>query len=416
MNKNDIQILLKKIIKISPDINNLIQQKIYSDEFILKCNHQKNIKISFVIMTFNEERVIQRCINSIINIADEIIVIDTGSTDSTVDIIQKTFNTKVQLHFLELNDNFSNIRNTLTSFAKNEWVFQIDADEYLGDISQDELQVFLALYEEIDIEPKIISPILRNHDGSIVDNTKRIYKKNIALKYYGRVHEELRFYNEPMTPYLIIDIPIYHDGYMDEIIKSKQKYQRNIALLEKEILEEIDNPRWYYFLAREKKYMNYENQLIISTLEKGLRFALQKRHEYILGLLNLYTSIPNDFPNYPLLYKAINIIKTKTPNCIDTYYYELQIKSIEIMKKIFEESQSITNSITELNETFSFIDNEGNHIFLLLGLNYIFCQQYDLSYLMLKNIQSEKVLHTLRIFLNELNNFINNIKIKKGLQ
>lgn len=96
MNKNDIQILLKKIIKISPDINNLIQQKIYSDEFILKCNHQKNIKISFVIMTFNEERVIQRCINSIINIADEIIVIDTGSTDSTVDIIQKTFNTKVQ--------------------------------------------------------------------------------------------------------------------------------------------------------------------------------------------------------------------------------------------------------------------------------------------------------------------------------
>jgi glycosyltransferase involved in cell wall biosynthesis len=80
-------------------------------------------KLSVIIPTFNEEAYIEKAIRSVL-FADEIIVIDSYSTDSTVEIA-KTFNCTVVSRAF---DNFSNQKNHALQFATGDWVLFIDAD------------------------------------------------------------------------------------------------------------------------------------------------------------------------------------------------------------------------------------------------------------------------------------------------
>lgn len=86
-------------------------------------------KLSVVIITYNEERNIARCLSSVKEIADEIIVVDSGSTDKTEDIC-KSFN----VNFIpEPWRGYSAQKNFANEQASNDWIFSIDADEELSD-------------------------------------------------------------------------------------------------------------------------------------------------------------------------------------------------------------------------------------------------------------------------------------------
>lgn len=86
-------------------------------------------KVSVVIITFNEERNIGRCLNSVKNIADEIIIVDSHSTDLTVKIASE-FNAIIfQKEFISYADQ----KNFANSKAKNCFVLSLDADEALSD-------------------------------------------------------------------------------------------------------------------------------------------------------------------------------------------------------------------------------------------------------------------------------------------
>ena len=83
------------------------------------------IKLSVVIITYNEEKNIARCLNSIQDIADEIIVVDSFSTDKTEEIC-KTFNVKWFQHKF---DGHIQQKNRAVELAENDFVFALDADE-----------------------------------------------------------------------------------------------------------------------------------------------------------------------------------------------------------------------------------------------------------------------------------------------
>lgn len=84
--------------------------------------------LSVCIITKNEEKNISRCLESIKNIADEIIVVDTGSTDKTVEIANK-YESKVSFH--KWNNDFSDARNASIKKATKDWILFLDADEEL---------------------------------------------------------------------------------------------------------------------------------------------------------------------------------------------------------------------------------------------------------------------------------------------
>lgn len=402
MKNSFVEKIVRGIDSMSEDISEILELSLSDELFVKNLIKivEKDISISFVLMTYNEERVIERCLKSIQDLADEIIIVDTGSTDKTVKIINN-FNGTIRLFHQKFENDFATIRNSLFSYAKNDWVFQIDADEYLQ-ISKEKLIIYIALLENIDIQPKIISPILTNHDGSIVDNTRRLCKKDKNLKYCGKVHEELRYLGSARTPFFIINSNFYHDGYQQEIIKQKKKYQRNITLTELMIGEEENNPRWYYFLAREKMYNKDSYQTIVPILNKGLMLSQINDMAYCWGLIELYSKVPTQFIDFALIYSSLIYVKERNPECLDYYYYELFFKSAEIKQGLFEENARKLEAIINLEGGISFINREGDHMFWLLGWNYLACRRDDLAIIMWKKMKTQESISSLYAVLDAL--------------
>ncbi len=100
-------------------------------------------KLSTVIMCFNEEKNIKACIESVLKISDEIVVLDSYSTDKTVEIA-RSLGARIEFHEFM---GYIEQRELSISFAKNNWVLALDADEFLSEELQSEIS-------EILIDPK----------------------------------------------------------------------------------------------------------------------------------------------------------------------------------------------------------------------------------------------------------------------
>ena len=85
----------------------------------------KSIKLSVVIITLNEEKDLPRCLESVSGLADEIVVVDSGSTDKTVEIA-RSYNAKV---YVRKFDNYANQKNFASNMTQGEWLLALDADE-----------------------------------------------------------------------------------------------------------------------------------------------------------------------------------------------------------------------------------------------------------------------------------------------
>ena len=88
--------------------------------------------LTVIILTKNEEEVIADCLDSVRDISDEVLVVDSGSEDRTPDIAEK-FGAKVIHHSFE---NFAEQRNFAMSKARGDWVLYIDADERVTQIGR----------------------------------------------------------------------------------------------------------------------------------------------------------------------------------------------------------------------------------------------------------------------------------------
>ena len=90
-------------------------------------------EVSLCMIVKNEENYLPNCLNSIKDIVDEIIVVDTGSTDKTVDIA-KSFGAKV--YYFPWRNNFSEARNESLKYATKDWILILDADDELSPKNQ----------------------------------------------------------------------------------------------------------------------------------------------------------------------------------------------------------------------------------------------------------------------------------------
>jgi len=145
------------------------------------------MKISFVILTKNEEKNIERCLDSIKNYADEIIVLDEFSNDKTVEIAKKYQAIVIQN---KNGDDFSAARNLGTEKTKNEWCFFIDCDEELvgkiGEIGEIGEIGGIAAYR-IKRKDNLWGTEIKHGENGLW-NEIRLLKKGSG-KWVGKVHE-----------------------------------------------------------------------------------------------------------------------------------------------------------------------------------------------------------------------------------
>lgn len=205
--------------------------------------------ISLVMITKNEEAKLKRCLNYIKNFVDEIIIVDTGSTDNTKNIA-KSFNAKVYDYTWD--NNFSNARNFAISKSTSDWNLILDSDEFITKINYDNLHNFINSNNNIIGKIKIIN--IFEQDGEIRNSSQfisRLAPKNIYFT--GRIHEQLNL----DLPRENIEIEVEHDGYLNT-----NKFERNINLILTELKENPNDSYLLYQAAKtfynNKKYIDAE--------------------------------------------------------------------------------------------------------------------------------------------------------------
>ena len=166
-------------------------------------------KISAVIITLNEERNIKRCLESIVPVADEIIVVDSLSTDATKEICS-TYHVRFVPHQWE---GYANTKNYANTLANNELILSIDADEALSP----KLAQSIKALRERNIAPNEVFSMnrLNNYCGRWIkgcglypDTKIRIWPNGFA-QWEGLVHEWLNFKEKPKTTFLEGDLLHY---------------------------------------------------------------------------------------------------------------------------------------------------------------------------------------------------------------
>ncbi|RTR36369.1 glycosyltransferase family 2 protein [Robertmurraya yapensis] len=231
--------------------------------------------ISLCMIVKDEEVFLGRCLDSVKNQVDEIIIVDTGSTDASVNIA-KEYGAKIYTH--KWNHDFAEARNFSIEQASSEYILILDADEFL-DIS-------FNIQESLNTNKDYYVLTIKNHmsNGYIsYHQAIRLFRKTDGLHYYGKIHEHLNIEQFNNLSHEFSDIVIEHDGYKQEIYKEKNKENRNLKILLKEVNESPTGYNLFNLGVQYKVSGNFENA--INMFKKS--YFLSKDKVYLPYLLYL---------------------------------------------------------------------------------------------------------------------------------
>ena len=183
------------------------------------------LPISLCMIVKNEENNLDKCLKSIVSYVDEIIIVDTGSTDNTKEI---TYNFTDKVYDFVWVDDFSKARNFSISKANNDWILVLDADEFL--INFDELQVqdFISNDEKCIGRIERIEFITQNRHAEEVQKSSERISRLFNKKYYlyeGRIHEQVMPMDGTISKTEFVNISVDHMGYISEEVRGKNKWE-----------------------------------------------------------------------------------------------------------------------------------------------------------------------------------------------
>lgn len=198
--------------------------------------------ISCCMIVKNEEAFLARCLDSIKGHVDEIIIVDTGSTDGTVEIAGK-YTDRVYFHPWE--DSFSKARNQSISYARKDWIFIIDADEEVLPGNGPLLRRAAANAGDADALTVNIISIYDQGRKTARHNHERLFRNNGAINYVSTVHNRLVGARKKRHT----KIELMHYGYNHEEKVRNQKFHRTVGLLKKQVEEDPGNPMPHHYLG-----------------------------------------------------------------------------------------------------------------------------------------------------------------------
>lgn len=197
------------------------------------------MRLSVVIITFNEGENIRLCLHSVKDIADEIVIVDSGSTDNTIEIARK-YGAKIYRREF---DNYANQKNFALSKATGDWIFSIDADEEVTPDLASEIQSVTSNQSSIISHSAYLIPRRNIIFGKEIKHTRWSPDKHIWLwkngsgRWNGRIHEEVEVkgsvgelknakihHSHKSVGKFISMLNKYTELEAEELIATKQKY------------------------------------------------------------------------------------------------------------------------------------------------------------------------------------------------
>ena len=216
-----------------------------------KAKPATGLTLSLCMIVKDEEEMLPQCLAAVRDAVDEMIVVDTGSTDRTVEIAEE-YGAKVLHH--EWNGSFSDARNVSFEAATSDWIMYLDADEVL---IEDDVERLRALTGKTWREAFYL--IETNFTGSVEDGTSvnhnalRVFRNRPNYRFNGRIHEQIAQNLPGWLPERteITDVRVEHYGYLGVVRDAKEKSRRNLDLLLKQSEEGVDTAFHHYNLGSE---------------------------------------------------------------------------------------------------------------------------------------------------------------------
>jgi tetratricopeptide (TPR) repeat protein len=211
------------------------------------------VRVALAVIARNEEEFIAGCLDSARPFVDEIVVIDTGSTDRTVEIA-RAHGARVE-HFTWCND-FSAARNAAIDAVTANWVLMLDADERLTPESGP------LLHQLPDrLPPNCHGFTMRIDSVHVVDSGEmvvgdripRFFPRRPDVRWIGAIHEDLRYTPDPMRTLLMAGTGLraIHYGYDPSVYAARDKDQRNLEILQHAREQNPDDARLTYFTGQQ---------------------------------------------------------------------------------------------------------------------------------------------------------------------
>ncbi|MDI6601163.1 MAG: tetratricopeptide repeat protein [Thermoanaerobacteraceae bacterium] len=224
--------------------------------------------ISLCMIVKNEEENLPRCLNSIKNYVDEIIIVDTGSDDRTVEIARSL---GASVYYFSWNGSFSDARNFSMDKATREWILIMDADDEMD--SNDAMELRTLIRSRVDVY--LSKTISRTESDDIIGLNPRLIKNRNGYRYSGKIHEQIINNVKHVNNNAVIktaDVKIYHYGYLKSEVEKKAKRERNILIIGEELKENPENPFMLFNLGNEYFAMGEFEDALIHYL-KSFQYA-----------------------------------------------------------------------------------------------------------------------------------------------
>ncbi|MCI8465839.1 MAG: glycosyltransferase [Lachnospiraceae bacterium] len=243
------------------------------------------MKINLVMIVKDEERSLKRCIQAARPVVDEIIVVDTGSTDGTRELAERL---GARVYAFTWIRDFSAARNYALDQSDADWNLILDADEYLRPIKRKRLEESLFRGEKRYGAGNWMGALLRfdsYRSGELAGTVEvsstllpRILPKGV--RYRGMIHEQ----PDTEIPCMLLPLKADHDGYLVE-----GKGERNLEYLQEAVRQEPENPYYWYQMAVTLRELGRQEESLswFRRLWKGRK---QENGYWIDGMLRyLYT-------------------------------------------------------------------------------------------------------------------------------
>lgn len=191
----------------------------------------KSPTLSLCMIVKNEEEFLGQCLESVKTLVDEMIIVDTGSEDRTVEIAE-SYGAKIYHHPWQ--GSFSEARNVSLQYATCDWILQLDADEAL---EQEDIPIVRAAIKKEEINAIFVALLNDASGGWAKHYFQRIFRRGKA-HYEGIVHNQLVVEGKQAKS----EIRVYHFGYNLSHDKMMLKYKRTEELLLRQLEEDPGDP------------------------------------------------------------------------------------------------------------------------------------------------------------------------------
>lgn len=190
--------------------------------------------LSLCLICQNEEQNIEKCLKNIKDIVDEIIIVDGGSTDQTLEIAKKYTDKIYNFTWI---DDFSASRNFSIGKSTCDWILVLDCDEYLLDATK---EMFLKLIDNKSYDGYCLGLQGQNNIFPLL----RLFRNKKNMRYKNKLHEQI-IHCIDKNRVANTDIIINHSGYSQESLEEKNKMFRNLKILFS--YEESEKDCFYYY-------------------------------------------------------------------------------------------------------------------------------------------------------------------------